>query len=177
MLRRAVTGPRIRSFPLCLSAWTPSHTPRPPHQHATGPACHGADGRKGALLLRFPPAVHAHGLPTVQHISSHVAVMYLGRIVEMADKVTLFSHPMHPYTEGLMAAVPIPDPAFRTDAAPLLEGDMPSPTNLPEGCRFHPRCKYCQEKCRHESPELRDVGNGHLLSCHYPLENAEGILR
>ena len=119
----------------------------------------------------------AHGLPTVQHISSHVAVMYLGRIVEMADKVTLFSHPMHPYTEGLMAAVPIPDPAFRTDAAPLLEGDMPSPTNLPEGCRFHPRCKYCQEKCRHESPELRDVGNGHLLACHYPLENAEGILR
>ena len=81
------------------------------------------------------------------------------------------------YTEGLMAAVPIPDPAFRTDAAPLLEGDMPSPTNLPEGCRFHPRCKYCQEKCRHESPELRDVGNGHLLACHYPLENAEGILR
>ena len=119
----------------------------------------------------------AHGLPTVQHISSHVAVMYLGRIVKMADKVTLFSHPMHPYTEGLMAAVPIPDPAFRTDAAPLLEGDMPRPTNLPEGCRFHPRCKYCQEKCRHESPELRDVGNGHLLACHYPLENAEGILR
>lgn len=54
---------------------------------------------------------------------------------------------------------------------------MPSPTNLPEGCRFHPRCKYCQEKCRHEAPELRDVGNGHLLACHYPLANAEGILK
>ena len=119
----------------------------------------------------------AHGLPTVQHISSKVAVMYLGRIVEMADKVTLFSSPMHPYTEGLMAAVPIPDPALRTDGAPLLEGDMPSPTRLPEGCRFHPRCKYCTQKCSEESPELRDLGGGHYVACHYPLENAAGILR
>ena len=119
----------------------------------------------------------AHGLPTVQHISTRVAVMYLGRIVETADKVTLFSSPMHPYTEGLMAAVPIPDPALRTDSAPLLEGDMPSPTHLPEGCRFHPRCKYCTERCRTESPELRDMGGGHLVACHYPLQNAEGILR
>ena len=119
----------------------------------------------------------AHGLPTVQHISSQVAVMYLGRIVEMADKVTLFRSPMHPYTEGLMAAVPIPDPALRTDDGPLLEGDMPSPTHLPEGCRFHPRCKYCQEKCRKESPELRDLGGGHFVACHYPLANAAGILR
>lgn len=119
----------------------------------------------------------AHGLPTVQHISNQVAVMYLGKIVELADKVELFSHPMHPYTEGLMAAVPIPDPSFRTDGAPLLEGDMPSPTHLPEGCRFHPRCKYCQEKCRRESPELQDIGNGHFIACHFPLENAEGILK
>ncbi len=119
----------------------------------------------------------AHGLPTVQHISSQVAVMYLGRIVELADKVTLFSHPMHPYTEGLMAAVPIPDPSFRTDDRPLLEGDMPSPTNLPSGCPFHPRCKYCQERCRCEQPELRDLGGGHFIACHFPLEHAEGILR
>lgn len=95
----------------------------------------------------------------------------------MADKVTLFSSPMHPYTEGLMAAVPIPDPALRTDGAPLLEGDMPSPTRLPEGCRFHPRCKYCTQKCSEESPELRDLGGGHYVACHYPLENAAGILR
>ena len=84
---------------------------------------------------------------------------------------------MHTYTEGLMAAVPIPDPALRTDDGPLLEGDMPSPTHLPEGCRFHPRCKYCQEKCRKESPELRDLGGGHFVACHYPLANAAGILR
>lgn len=119
----------------------------------------------------------AHGLPAVQHISTHVAVMYLGKIVEMADKVTLFSRPIHPYTEGLMAAVPIPDPQLRKDDAPLLEGDMPSPTRLPEGCRFHPRCKYCTEKCRTEQPELRDMGDGHLAACHYPLEHAEGILK
>ena len=119
----------------------------------------------------------AHGLPAVQHISTHVAVMYLGKIVEMADKVTLFSRPIHPYTEGLMAAVPIPDPQLRKDDAPLLEGDMPSPTRLPEGCRFHPRCKYCTEKCRTEQPELRDMGDGHLAACHYPLEHAGGILK
>lgn len=119
----------------------------------------------------------AHGLPTVQHISSQVAVMYLGKIVEQADKTTLFSRPMHPYTEGLMAAVPIPDPDLRTDDGPLLEGDMPSPTNLPQGCRFHPRCKYCQEKCLTQSPELQDAGGGHLVACHYPLAQARGILR
>ena len=119
----------------------------------------------------------AHGLPTVQHISSQVAVMYLGKIVELADKVTLFRSPMHPYTEGLMAAVPIPDPSLRTDEGPMLEGDMPSPTHLPEGCRFHPRCKYCQERCKTESPELRDMGGGHYVACHYPLSGAAGILK
>lgn len=119
----------------------------------------------------------AHGLPTVQHISSQVAVMYLGKIVELADKTTLFSRPMHPYTEGLMAAVPIPDPDLRTDDRPLLDGDMPSPTNLPQGCRFHPRCKYCQQLCRTQSPELQDVGGGHFVACHYPLKQAKGILK
>lgn len=76
-----------------------------------------------------------------------------------------------------MAAVPIPDPDLRTDDGPLLEGDMPSPTNLPQGCRFHPRCKYCQEKCLTQSPELQDAGGGHLVACHYPLAQARGILR
>ncbi|MEG0875620.1 MAG: ATP-binding cassette domain-containing protein [Oscillospiraceae bacterium] len=120
----------------------------------------------------------AHGLPTVKHISNRVAVMYLGKIVEMATKEQIFSSPMHPYSVGLMSAVPIPDPIYRNDDdKALLEGDMPSPTNLPEGCRFHPRCKFCRELCKSEAPELRDMGEGHMVACHFPLENAEGLFK
>ncbi len=120
----------------------------------------------------------AHGLPTVQHISDQVAVMYLGKIVEIANKEQIFRSPRHPYTVGLMASVPIPDPVFRKDDSQvLLEGDMPSPTNLPTGCRFHPRCKHCGELCSTVEPELRDIGDGHMVACHYPIMDAEGILK
>lgn len=119
----------------------------------------------------------AHGLPAVKHISTRVAVMYLGKIVEIAGKEELFRHPMHPYTEGLMAAVPIPDPALRESRkSELLEGDLPSPAAPPSGCHFHPRCPYATERCRCEEPELRPCGENHFVACHYPLENAAGIL-
>ena len=121
----------------------------------------------------------AHGMPTVKHISTNVAVMYLGKIVEFAPKQDLFSHPMHPYTEGLLQAVPIPDPALRTQKnAHLLSGDVPSAVNPPAGCRFCTRCPYAQDRCRQEAPELVSKdGSEHLVACHYPLENGQGILR
>ena len=121
----------------------------------------------------------AHGMPTVKHISTNVAVMYLGRIMELAPKKELFAHPMHPYTEGLLQAVPIPDPTLRDkENAAILSGDVPSPVNPPAGCRFCTRCPYARERCHQEAPELisRD-GSDHLVACHYPLENGMGILR
>ena len=121
----------------------------------------------------------AHGMPTVKHISTNVAVMYLGKIMEFAPKKELFSHPMHPYTEGLLQAVPIPDPTLRDEEnGPILSGDVPSPVNPPAGCRFCTRCPYAKERCHTEAPELvsRD-GSDHLVACHYPLENGQGILR
>jgi peptide/nickel transport system ATP-binding protein len=119
----------------------------------------------------------AHGLPAVKHISDRVAVMYLGKVVELATKEQLFSKPMHPYTEGLLAAVPIPDPTYRDKKKHiLLEGDMPSPANPPPGCRFHTRCPYVNEKCKQEVPELVEKEPGHMVACHYPLENGSGIM-
>lgn len=105
--------------------------------------------------------------------------MYLGKIMEFAPKTELFSHPMHPYTEGLLQAVPIPDPTLRDDEnTPILSGDVPSPVNPPAGCRFCTRCPYARDICREKAPELLDKkGNGHLVACHYPLENGQGILR
>jgi oligopeptide/dipeptide ABC transporter ATP-binding protein len=107
----------------------------------------------------------AHDLAVVEHISHRVAVMYLGRIVELADKRALFGNPQHPYTESLLAAVPVPDPAARR-ARPILEGDVPSPIHRPTGCHFHTRCPYAVDRCRTESPALREVMPGHLVSCH-----------
>ena len=120
----------------------------------------------------------AHGMPTVKHISTNVAVMYLGKIMEFAPKKELFSRPMHPYTEGLLQAVPIPDPTLRGDGgAPILSGDVPSPVNPPAGCRFCTRCPYAQERCRVEAPELVSKDEtAHLVACHFPLENGHGIL-
>lgn len=117
----------------------------------------------------------AHGLPAVKHISDRIAVMYLGRIVEIADKDDLFNHTKHPYTEGLLSAVPIPDPKMRKSKERIiLKGDMPSPVNPPSGCTFHTRCRYATEKCRVDVPQLRELESGHYVSCHYPLETGIG---
>lgn len=114
-----------------------------------------------------------HGLPAVKYISDRIAVMYLGKIVEVASKAQLFSHPLHPYTEALLSAVPIPDPSWREKGkGSILEGDLPNPVNPPSGCRFHTRCPYASEKCKSEAPALTDAGNGHLVACHYPLEQS-----
>ncbi len=119
----------------------------------------------------------AHGLPTVKHVSDRIAVMYLGQLVELADTEELFDSPCHPYTEGLLAAVPIPDPALRKERRSVqLKGDLPSPANPPSGCRFHTRCAYCQEICAKEVPQWREIRPGHFVSCHFPLENGQGIL-
>ncbi|MGZ0189269.1 MAG: ABC transporter ATP-binding protein [Alphaproteobacteria bacterium] len=107
----------------------------------------------------------AHDLAVVEHISDYVAVMYLGRIVEYADKKTLFTSPQHPYTEALLSAAPIPDPTIKRQKR-ILEGDVPSPINPPKGCHFHTRCPYAEERCRMEAPVLKDLGEGHTVACH-----------
>ena len=107
----------------------------------------------------------SHNLAVVEHISHRVAVMYLGRIVEYADKATLFANPLHPYTEALLAAVPLPDPAL-TRTRHRVSGDVPSPINPPSGCHFHPRCPIAEARCKTERPALREIAPGHLVSCH-----------
>ncbi len=108
----------------------------------------------------------AHNLSVVKHISNRVAVMYLGRIVELADTEELFAHPRHPYTEALLSAIPVPDPGYRADLIELA-GDVPSPSRPPSGCSFHPRCHYMKEVCRAETPLYRNVGGSHFVACHF----------
>ena len=108
----------------------------------------------------------AHDLAVVEHISHRVAVMYLGRIVEMTDKTSLFEMPLHPYTEALLSAVPIPKSSARGRKRVILKGDVPSPINPPPGCHFHARCPYAMARCRVDVPALREVVPGHFASCH-----------
>jgi oligopeptide/dipeptide ABC transporter ATP-binding protein len=107
----------------------------------------------------------SHNLAVVEHISDRIAVMYLGRIVEHTDKATLFTRPLHPYTEALLAAVPVPDPRIRR-AKRVIEGDVPSPLRPPSGCHFHTRCPHAEARCRAEAPILREVAPGHHVACH-----------
>ncbi len=109
----------------------------------------------------------SHNLAVVEHISHRIAVMYLGRIVEYTDKHTLFTRALHPYTEQLLLAVPIPDPRVKRPKR-VLQGDVPSPINPPQGCHFHTRCPYSVERCRLDVPALRDVRSGQLVACHLP---------
>jgi peptide/nickel transport system ATP-binding protein len=112
----------------------------------------------------------AHGLPAVKYISSRIAVMYLGRFVELAPTEELFRAPLHPYTAGLLSAVPTADPEGRDSRQRiLLEGEIPSAADPPRGCHFHARCPYASPECRTEPPELREICSGHSVRCHYPL--------
>jgi len=111
----------------------------------------------------------AHDLSVVEHICDRIAVMYVGRLVELADSEELLGNPKHPYTEALVSAVPPADPDIKMDRIPL-EGDVPSPVNPPPGCAFHPRCVYAQEVCRQDVPELIETTPGHFSSCHFATE-------
>ena len=107
----------------------------------------------------------AHDLSVVKHISNRIAVMYLGKIVEMCSKDALFESPQHPYTEALLSAIPVPDPDYAKNRI-ILEGDVPSPISPPSGCRFHTRCRYAMEICKVEEPQFVDLGGGHYCACH-----------
>ncbi len=111
----------------------------------------------------------AHDLSVVKHVSDRVAVMYVGKIVEVAPTSELFHQPRHPYTEALLSAVPKPDPRLRSQRI-ILEGDVADPANPPSGCYFHPRCRYAIERCRSESPQLLEISPNHHVSCHRAAE-------
>jgi oligopeptide/dipeptide ABC transporter ATP-binding protein len=121
----------------------------------------------------------AHDLGVVRHVSDRIAVMYLGKLVELSPAEELYERPIMPYTEALLSAVPIPDPDLSAQRERIvLEGDVPSPIDPPSGCRFHPRCRYATEICSQVEPPLTDYGNGHLAACHHPLNvDAETLAR
>jgi peptide/nickel transport system ATP-binding protein len=113
----------------------------------------------------------AHDLSVVEYLCDRVAVMYVGKLVELADTVELYAQPKHPYTEALLSAVPKPDPRLRGRGRRIiLSGEVADPSNPPSGCPFHTRCRYATERCAVEVPPLRDVGGGHLAACHYAEE-------
>lgn len=109
----------------------------------------------------------AHNLDVVRYISDRVAVMYLGRVVEIGDCQAVYNKPLHPYSKALISAAPVPDPEYAHDERIILSGDLPSPANPPAGCRFNTRCPMVQEKCRIDDPSLREVEPGHFSACHF----------
>jgi oligopeptide/dipeptide ABC transporter ATP-binding protein len=111
----------------------------------------------------------AHDLSVVQHISDRIAVMYVGRIAEVADSLILYNNPLHPYTEALMSSVPRPNPRVKKERI-IMEGDVADPGNPPPGCLFHPRCRYAQDRCKTEIPELRELKPDHFVACHFADE-------
>jgi oligopeptide/dipeptide ABC transporter ATP-binding protein len=120
----------------------------------------------------------AHDLGVVRHVSDRIAVMYLGKIVELSPAEELYARPIMPYSEALLSAVPIPDPDLAAKRERIvLEGDVPSPINPPSGCRFHPRCRYATDICKQLEPPLVDYGNGHLAACHHPLNVDQATLQ
>jgi peptide/nickel transport system ATP-binding protein len=117
----------------------------------------------------------AHDLSVVQHISDRVAVMYVGKVAEIATADELYSHPLHPYTEALLSAVPKPDPMYKSERI-VMQGDVADPSNPPSGCYFHPRCRYAQEVCKLQTPEFRELKPDHFVACHRAEElTLEGI--
>ena len=120
----------------------------------------------------------AHDLSVVRHVSNRVGVMYLGKVVELADARRLYAEPKHPYTGALLSAIPVPDPdTAQQRERVILVGDVPSPIDPPSGCRFHPRCPKAQERCVHEVPPLEPKTAGDLAACHFPLEPGENLAR
>ncbi|MCL1948551.1 MAG: ATP-binding cassette domain-containing protein [Turicibacter sp.] len=112
----------------------------------------------------------SHDLSVVKHVSDRIAVMYLGKIVELTDYKTIFNNPLHPYTQALLSAIPIPSIDVEKKDRIILEGDVPSPINPPKGCRFYGRCRHRQDICKQEAPELKEMGKEHFVACHFAGE-------